>query len=124
LGLLLLRTIAGGAAAGQGGLYLTNSTEPTAGSWALGVLAIVSGLALIAGVFTPGAAVAVSTATLFIAAPWIPAAGTSVRLDSVAAMLVIVDGLALALLGPGAHSIDAYLFGRREIIIPPDLPHR
>jgi uncharacterized membrane protein YphA (DoxX/SURF4 family) len=27
--------------------------------------------------------------------------------------------LALAVLGPGAYSIDARLFGRREIIIPP-----
>jgi hypothetical protein len=24
------------------------------------------------------------------------------------------------MLGPGAHSIDAWLFGRREIIIPDD----
>jgi hypothetical protein len=36
---------------------------------------------------------------------------------------VIVDAIALALLGPGAHSIDAWLFGRREIIIPRDSSH-
>ena len=53
-----------------------------------------------------------------------PPASASFRMDRVAAILVIVDGLALALLGPGAHSIDAYLFGRREIIIPHDLQHR
>ena len=122
--MLLLRTIAGGAAASQAGLYLADATEPTAGSWALGLFALISGLALIAGFFTPGAAVAVSTATLFIAVTWIPPASASFRMDRVAAILVIVDGLALALLGPGAHSIDAYLFGRREIIIPHDLPHR
>jgi uncharacterized membrane protein YphA (DoxX/SURF4 family) len=122
--LLLLRTIAGGAAASQGGLYLADTAEPTAGSWALGCLAIVSGLALIAGFFTPGAAVAVSTATLFIAATSIRPAGAGFRMDRVAAVLVIVDGMALALLGPGAHSIDAFLFGRREIIIPHDPPHR
>ena len=67
---------------------------------------------------------AVSTATLLIAVTWIPPANASFRLDRVAAILLIVDGLALALLGPGAHSIDAYLFGRREIIIPHDLQHR
>ena len=33
------------------------------------------------------------------------------------------DALALAMLGPGAHSIDAWLFGRREIVIP-DEPRR
>ena len=65
-----------------------------------------------------------STATLFIAVTWIPPAGAPFRMDRLAATLVIVDGLALALLGPGAHSIDAYLFGRREIIIPHDPAHR
>jgi hypothetical protein len=28
--------------------------------------------------------------------------------------------IALALLGPGAYSIDARIFGRRVIILPPD----
>jgi hypothetical protein len=36
---------------------------------------------------------------------------------------VIVDAVALAVLGPGAYSVDAYLFGRREIIIS-NLPPR
>lgn len=31
----------------------------------------------------------------------------------------IVIALAIALLGPGAISLDAYLFGRRKIVIPP-----
>jgi uncharacterized membrane protein YphA (DoxX/SURF4 family) len=120
----LLRTAAGSAAATYGGLFLANMTEPTANSWAVGLLAIISGLALVAGVFTPGAAVAVSLATLFIAGTWAPPAGTTVRIDRAAVLLVIVDAMALALLGPGAHSIDAYLFGRREIILPSDTPHR
>jgi len=124
LGLLLLRTIAGGAAATQGGIYLAHATEPTAGTWVLGLVAIIGGLAVIAGFFTPGAAVAMSTATLVIAATWIPPAGATFRMDRVAAILVIVDGLALALLGPGAHSIDAYRFGRREIVLPHDLSRR
>jgi hypothetical protein len=33
-------------------------------------------------------------------------------------LLVVVDAAALVLLGPGAHSTDALLFGRREILIP------
>jgi len=116
--------IAGGAAATQGSLYLAHTTEPTAGSWSLGFLALIGGLALVAGFYTPGAAVVVSAATLFIAATWIPPAGASFRMDRVAAILVIVDGMALALLGPGAHSVDAYRFGHREIAIPPDPRHR
>jgi uncharacterized membrane protein YphA (DoxX/SURF4 family) len=32
---------------------------------------------------------------------------------------MIVVALAIALLGPGAISLDAYFFGRRKIVIPP-----
>jgi hypothetical protein len=31
----------------------------------------------------------------------------------------VLDAFALALLGPGAYSLDARLFGRRKIVIPP-----
>jgi uncharacterized membrane protein YphA (DoxX/SURF4 family) len=34
-------------------------------------------------------------------------------------VLELVVVVSLALLGPGRYSVDAYLFGRREIIIPP-----
>ena len=44
----------------------------------------------------------------------------AVPLDRIAALIVLAIAVALALLGPGAHSMDAYLFGRREIIIPHD----
>ena len=55
---------------------------------------------------------------MFIFATW-TATGTSVLIDRFAALVLIVDAAALALLGPGAHSLDARLFGRREIFIPP-----
>ena len=49
---------------------------------------------------------------------WIPSPEHSlIELKLSAIMLVIVAG-AILLLGPGAFSIDARLFGRREIIIP------
>jgi hypothetical protein len=35
-------------------------------------------------------------------------------------LLPIVNVAALALLGPGAYSIDAWLFGRRVLIAPPE----
>jgi hypothetical protein len=34
-------------------------------------------------------------------------------------LLSIVNSAALALLGPGAYSVDARLFGRRAIVFPP-----
>ena len=34
-------------------------------------------------------------------------------------LCAILDAVALSLLGPGAYSLDAKLFGRRQIILPP-----
>ena len=39
--------------------------------------------------------------------------------DAASVMAFALIFLALALLGPGAYSIDARRFGRREIVIPP-----
>lgn len=35
------------------------------------------------------------------------------------ATIVSLDALALALLGPGAYSVDSLLFGRKVIVLPP-----
>ena len=122
---MLLRAVAGGVTAMHGGRYLSQSTDLEATVLALGLLAVISGVALVAGFLTPGAAVAVGVATLLLAASWPDPPAPIRHLDGTAALLVAVDAIALALLGPGAHSIDAYLFGRREIIIPSDaLPHK
>jgi hypothetical protein len=39
-------------------------------------------------------------------------------LDDAAALVCLAAAAALGLLGPGAFSIDARLFGRRQIFIP------
>jgi len=119
LGLLLLRIVVGGAASMQGVVYLARMIEPDAPTWLAGTLAVVSGLALIAGFLTPASAVIAGLMTAFIVATWTPP-DTSVLIDRFAALILIVDAAALALLGPGAHSLDARLFGRREIIIAHD----
>ena len=33
--------------------------------------------------------------------------------------VVVLDGLALSMLGPGAYSLDSYRFGRRVVVVPP-----
>lgn len=55
---------------------------------------------LAAGFMTPAAAVVAAATLWFCDAPWLAAIA-----------------IALALLGPGAYSVDARLFGRREIVI-------
>jgi uncharacterized membrane protein YphA (DoxX/SURF4 family) len=115
-GLLLLRAVAGGAAVSQGTTYVSTNGEPTT-AWALGGLALLSGIGLGVGLLTPGAAAGVTVSTLAIAAtaatPGV--AGSATGWPSAA--FVAVDALALAMLGPGAYSIDAWLFGRREILV-------
>src|SRR5262249_11162123 len=119
VGLLLLRIVVGGAALTQGAVFLTHTIEPTVLTWIAGALAVVSGVALIAGFLTPASGAVAGLTTLFIATTWTPASA-SVLVDRFAAVILIVDAAALVLLGPGAVSLDARLFGRREIIISGD----
>ena len=124
VGLLLLRCAAGSAVAVYGGWSLWQHAEPVTATLVIGTMAILSGVGLIAGCFTPGAAALASISTLLIAATWPRPLVDTLLMDRLAVALVIVDAIALALLGPGAHSVDAYLFGRREIILPEDSASR
>jgi uncharacterized membrane protein YphA (DoxX/SURF4 family) len=119
VGLLLLRIVVGGAGSMQGAVYLTHMNDPSALTWIAGALAVVSGVALVAGFMTPASGAVAGLTTLFIVATWTPPSAF-VRIDRLAALILIVNAAALVLLGPGAHSLDARLFGRRTIIIPHD----
>jgi hypothetical protein len=73
------------------------------------LVAIVISAALSAGYLTPVVAV---LALVFHGLVWLDAdAG-----DAVVATVVCLDAMALALLGPGAYSIDAFRFGRRRVL--------
>jgi uncharacterized membrane protein YphA (DoxX/SURF4 family) len=45
--------------------------------------------------------------------------GASSRLDELLLASLMLNAVALALLGPGAYSVDARLFGRRVVVVPP-----
>ena len=108
--------MAGGAAFSQGSSYVSTNGEPTT-AWALGGLALLSGIGLGLGLLTPGAAAGVAASTLAIAVTSATPAATGPATDWSTPAFVAVDALALAMLGPGAYSIDAWLFGRREILV-------
>ena len=72
---------------------------------------IASGLLLCAGLWTP-----VAGGALSIVALWSAFSGTG---DAWAQILLASVGAALAMLGPGAWSIDARLFGRKRLIHEP-----
>jgi len=67
-----------------------------------------AGLLLCAGLWTP-----IAGAVLSIFALWSAFSGTG---DTWAQILLASVGAALAMLGPGAWSIDARLFGRKRLI--------
>ena len=99
LGLLLLRGTLGAAA------LIGGRADLVAGKWIFGCLAILAALALWIGFATPMAAVLAGLGGLLASGP------PMVFMAAIAVSVV--------LLGPGAFSVDARLFGLREIIIPP-----
>lgn len=127
VGLLLLRTAIGLITAWQG-VRLAASADSAWLESGAGLTAILAAAALIAGLLTPCAAALVAIgAALSAARAGVPMAVSHDGLvHGLLHGLVFIDAVSLVLLGPGAFSIDARLFGRREIHIresyraPPD----
>jgi uncharacterized membrane protein YphA (DoxX/SURF4 family) len=87
-------------------------------SWAIGLLGILVGAALLAGFLTPVAGAIASLGSLAVGVSWILASSENTCDKAIADLYLFVISVAITLLGPGAFSLDARLFGRREIIIP------
>lgn len=78
-------------------------------AWIHGI-AIAISVALAVGCLTPIAAAAALVLNGFL---WFGADGVAVG------VIFALDAIALALLGPGAYSIDSHRFGRRLVVPPP-----
>jgi uncharacterized membrane protein YphA (DoxX/SURF4 family) len=119
LGLLLLRSAAGFAALFQSVSCLSAGSASGWESWTFTLLNMLAGVLLIAGLLTPVASALVIACNLgFVFAR---SAALCHPVGAALAQTIIV-ALAIALLGPGAISLDSRLFGRREIIIPDSDP--
>ena len=96
-GLLLLRLVAGTALISRAFIRLTP----------LDFIAIAAGALLIAGLWTPIAALVSALVGLW---------NTYVQFgDPWASVLLITIGISLAMVGPGAWSLDGWLFGWKRI---------
>jgi len=119
VGLLLLRAAVGLSAAAGGIFCLSGPFNSSLEKWLLGLVLIVSGTVLTAGFLTPIAVLLVGFCFLGIALSWFPTPSWALHDVKLLAAGMIIAAVALALLGPGAFSLDGRLFGRREIVIPP-----
>jgi hypothetical protein len=114
IGLLLLRVTVGVALVSQGSLSLVHR-DGSAGVVAIAGLWMVVGLALLTGSFTPVAAV---LGAILVAARWLAPSVLAYPDMGKGEALLLVMAASAGLLGPGAYSVDARVFGRREIEVP------
>lgn len=113
--MLLLRTVVGTIALIQGARYLSAGNFTPEGVLAAGLAGLSGGL-LVVGFFSAASSVVIALYSAAIGFAWLP----TIMLDNrLTAILLVTAALTLALAGPGAFSIDARIFGHREIIIPP-----
>ena len=90
---------------------LSDLVDSTFRGWLAGALAVVFAAAMIVGFLTPviGSLTFVGgTAFLLLSPP---------QVNSFVLIYLIILSLLTMLFGPGAYSVDARLFGRREIIL-------
>jgi putative oxidoreductase len=109
VGLLVMRLVGGTAFVARA--VATTHSEPSM-TVVTAVLAIAAGLFLIAGLWTPIAGALVAAIGIWFACTHPE--------DPLTSVLLATIGAALALVGPGAWSIDARLFGWKRI----DIRHR
>lgn len=114
-----MRLAVGAAALFQGRLYLNDPGQPGLTSAVAGLLAFTAGSLILVGFLTPVAGVVLGLGAAAIGLSLLPVPVPTLFDERLSVVFVLIIAVAVVLLGPGAFSLDARLFGRREIIIPP-----
>jgi|HubBroStandDraft_2_1064218.scaffolds.fasta_scaffold927077_1 uncharacterized membrane protein YphA (DoxX/SURF4 family) len=118
VGLLLLRIALGAELAWCSYELLFPWQNAKARVAAIALLTLASGISLALGFLTVLSSTCATILSLGIVASWFPAPTTEVDAVRLSSVFAAIIALSLAFIGPGAFSLDARRYGRREIIIP------
>ena len=117
-GLFLLRALLGCSLIIHGARYFQGLPNVDLSSGVIGALTAAAGVSLLTGLMTPVASVVVILGGLARMMALLPPPSAS-NVGSLFPILnIVILAASLAFLGPGAFSLDARIFGRREIKIP------
>src|SRR5262249_386991 len=117
IGLLLLRVALGITLGIQGFGFFTHA-ESGPPEWVLGFIALIGAASFIFGVFTSTGGTIIIAGCLAAASSIFSFPAWSIFRPRLALVYLMAMAATLILTGPGAFSVDAQLFGRRQIVIP------
>lgn len=120
LGLLVIRLGVAFGGFEQAADLIARPDPPGAFSWSFAALAALVSIALLFGILTPLASCISGLINVRSAAWSLLFSHRDTTVSFAAGSYLAVMSIALLLLGPGTISVDARLFGRREITIPDD----
>jgi hypothetical protein len=86
--------------------------------WLFTAIAVVSVTSLLIGFLTPFSGAVVGLLSVGMALSWFSVPASGLVHGGLAAAHMAAMAAATVFLGPGWFSLDAYFYGRREIIIP------
>ena len=117
MGLLLLRIGVGVTAIVHGGVYLTSHNHAVILEWAVGLI-VAAAVFVVVGLLTPVMGAITGLGIIGTSLPGTPESRARLLDSNSPEILILTMAVAIVFLGPGGFSLDARLFGRREIIIP------
>ena len=116
--MLLLRGVFALSLLAQGQFYL-RAADGAPVMWLVGLAALAAGMLLLLGFLTPVAGAVTGVGAIAVALSALPSCTPSLFDSKLAFVFAVTMLIGIVSLGPGAFSLDARIFGRREIIIPP-----